>query len=341
MPEKILNGNNHLDAKALRFAVDAAGLAVFAMDLSTGEYLWNEHLRAMLGVPGDCALDYEGFLAMVHPEDRERVRAAGLAAIDPKGSGAYDCEMRMVRPDGETVWVRARGQTAFLRRDKGRRRPARIIGVARDETERVRSLAQKDLLIREMSHRVKNSLQTVATLLDIQTRMERDPFLRERLEEARGRVSSVAKVHQHLYGSRTLARVPLSLYLRDVVRDLAFHHEAERRGIDTVVEAEEVEVPSGQATDIGLIVNELVCNAFRHAFPDDRSGTIRVSVGIREGALDLRVEDDGIGTGCEPPEREGSLGMMVVRTLADQLGAGLELDCRRGCRVALRIPLVP
>jgi len=339
MPGKMVSDHKHLDAKALRFAVDAAGLAVFAMDIATGEYLWNEHLRAMLGVPGDVPLDYEGFLAMVHPEDRDRVRAAGLAALDPKGTGAYDCEMRMVRADGEIVWVRARGQTAFSRR--GGRRATRIIGVARDVSERVRSLAQKDLLVREMSHRVKNSLQTVTTLLSIQTGMERDPLLRAKLEEARGRVSSVAKVHQHLYGSRTLAQVPLALYLRDVVRDLAFHHEAERRGIEVEVEAEDIEVPSGLATDIGLIVNELVCNAFRHAFPDGRTGRVQVLAHLREGALDLRVEDDGIGTGCEPPEREGSLGMMVVRTLADQLGAGLELDCRQGCRVALRIPVVP
>ena len=154
-------------------------------------------------------------------------------------------------------------------------------------------LDHKDLLIREVNHRVKNALMTVTTLLDLQRRMEPDDSVRSRLATARGRVAAIANLQRHLYKGRTLARVEMSAYLGDLAAELVEHLGGGRLRVEVDVQA--MDLPSEVAVPIGLVVNEFVTNACKHAFPEGRTGTIRIGLWCRGADILVQVEDDGVG----------------------------------------------
>jgi two-component sensor histidine kinase len=187
----------------------------------------------------------------------------------------------------------------------------------------------KDLLLRELGHRTQNNLALVASVLSLQARGKDNPETREALEKAVARVQAIAGAHEHFHPHRHNGRVEMRPYLEklcahlgDTLRDV--------RPIAVTVEADALHLRTEQAVPLGLIANELVTNALKHAFPDDRSGTIRVVL-KRGSSLDLIIEDNGIGCPVHKNER---LGSRLTRLLVEQLGATLAWeDASPGCRV--------
>jgi len=187
----------------------------------------------------------------------------------------------------------------------------------------------KDLLLRELGHRTKNNLALVASVLSLQARTKEGSGARSALEKAVTRVQAIASAHEHFQPFRQNGRVEMRPYLEklcmhlvDTLRDV--------RPIAVKVEAEDVHLPTEQAVPLGLIVNELVTNALKHAFPDDRSGKVGV-VPKRGSFLHLLVEDNGVGCPLHKNER---LGSRLTRLLAEQLGAKLAWEeASPGCRV--------
>ncbi|MER8473853.1 ATP-binding protein [Mesorhizobium sp. M1328] len=158
----------------------------------------------------------------------------------------------------------------------------------------------KDLLLQELSHRTKNNLAMVSSLLSLQARMKSSPEAREALEKAVRRIHAIADAHDHFRPSSHNGQVEMRSYIEelcghlgDTLRDI--------RPIAVKVDAEEVNLPTEQAIPLGLIVNELVTNALKHAFPGDRGGTIAVKL-FRDPSLVLTVADDGVG--CHPTKME-------------------------------------
>ncbi|MDQ8730538.1 sensor histidine kinase [Bradyrhizobium sp. LHD-71] len=195
---------------------------------------------------------------------------------------------------------------------------------------------QKDLLLSELGHRTQNNLAMVISVLSLQARSKTSPETRAALANAVARVQAIASAHQHFQPVRQNGSVEMRLYLEELCRHLG-DSLRDVRPIAIKVESDAVHLPTEQAVPIGLITNELVTNAFKHAFPDDRSGTVRVILKKTTTSLVLAIEDNGVG--C-PTDRQEHIGSRLIRLLAEQLEAKLTYeDAGPGCRV--RVEFIP
>ncbi len=199
------------------------------------------------------------------------------------------------------------------------------------------SLREKEALLQEVHHRVKNNMQVVSSLLNLQVRHTTDEECRAILREGQSRIRSMSLVHEQLYQSQDLSNVDLAGYIRKLVTNLFILYRPDATNIRMETELEELRLDINSAIPFGLILNELLSNALRHAFPGDRPGLIRIRLRRRPtGAVELRIEDDGVGL----PEgldyrRAESLGLQIVNLLVGQLDAALEVDGTKGTAVTL------
>ncbi|PYR45176.1 MAG: hypothetical protein DMF89_25840 [Acidobacteria bacterium] len=191
------------------------------------------------------------------------------------------------------------------------------------------SLREKEVLLKEVHHRVKNNLQVISSLLSLQARHLVDVEARQMLAESQDRVQSIALVHEKLYQSKNLSRVDFDDYVKVLVANLVHSMTGDERGISCTVALEGISLPVDVAIPCGLIVNELVTNSLKHAFPDSTRGSIRVDLRRADkGRLELAVEDDGVGLPSDFDVHEASsLGLELVMTFAEQLEA--DVDVRR------------
>jgi two-component sensor histidine kinase len=218
---------------------------------------------------------------------------------------------------------------------------ANLIGVAIERqvvTERLeQAVAHQSLLVRETSHRVKNSLALVASLLDLQARDAAEEQVAAALREARARISAIAEVHDRIWRSEEQAHVDLAELLPRIVAGL--RPQAPEIRVDLNVQP--IVLSSERAMSVGLLVTELVTNAFKHAYPD-RRGVVRVfALTIPAQAIEIGVEDEGVGLppGFDPHDRErASLGLRVATSLAAQLGGRLAASSSPGARFAAVFP---
>jgi PAS domain S-box-containing protein len=212
----------------------------------------------------------------------------------------------------------------------------------KQKEERISSaLKEKDILLAEIHHRVKNNLQIVHSLLDLQSSRVTDTVARDMLRESRNRINSMAIVHQSLYGSDDLRRVDFAAVLRTLVPHLAASHAIDEQRARITIEATPVHLPLNSAIPCGLIVNELVSNAFKHGFPVGTSGTVLVSLQApTKDEVLLVVSDSGVGL----PDSfdiatSPSLGLKLVNLLASQLDGEITIERRNPTRFTLRFSL--
>ena len=200
------------------------------------------------------------------------------------------------------------------------------------------ALKEKEILLGEVHHRVKNNLQIIHSLLYLQSAKIKDESLSKLLKESQNRIKSMALIHQTLYESKDFARVDFGLFLDTLVPTLVGSYSTDPSLINLSVNAVDVSIPINAAIPCGLIVNELISNALKHAFPDGQTG--RIDVNLTNEAphtVVLSVSDDGIGVSDDfDPERPTTLGLQLVWLLADQLGAEITLNRSNPTRVQLR-----
>jgi PAS domain S-box-containing protein len=209
-----------------------------------------------------------------------------------------------------------------------------VMSIVRDITERRRaeemiqaSLREKEALLKEIHHRVKNNLQVTSSLLRLQAAAITDPGAREAFRESENRIRSMALVHEKLYQSSDLSRIDLADYLRSLA-ELLYKSAAmtpEKVAID--VTGGDIYLEIDDAVPCGLIVNELLSNGLKHAFPDRREGRIEIHLVEREGgSIFLSVRDDGVGL---PPgfrlDQAGTLGLQLVQGLVKQIDGTIEV----------------
>lgn len=208
----------------------------------------------------------------------------------------------------------------------------------RVESELLATIREKEALLRELNHRAKNNLQVVTALLSMQARRSDDEDFRSLVASARARIDAMARAHEQLHGSLDVSRIDFSLYLKDLSSSIYASHGGESRGILIELELERHELPLDRAVTAGLIVNELLTNAFKHAFTDAREGRIWLRFRARERLLELTIEDNGRGMDESQTARRTPLGLGLVATLAEQLDAALECDSGPGTRLRLTFP---
>jgi PAS domain S-box-containing protein len=205
------------------------------------------------------------------------------------------------------------------------------------------SLAEKETLLKEIHHRVKNNLQLVSSLLKLQSRKLDDPRLLAIFQEAQDRVRAMSLIHQKLYQSANVSQIPAEDYLRSLVSLVAHTYAPLAPNVQTVVSADPVSLNPDVALPLGLIVNELVSNGFKHAFANVPAGHLTISLKSPSPArLILTVADDGIGLPEDfAPEKAASLGLRLVGYMLEQLTASMQVTRAGGTRFEVSFAVEP
>jgi PAS domain S-box-containing protein len=288
-----------------------------------------------------------GWASGVHPEDFQDCMDTFLAAFVERRS--FRMEYRLRRVDGAFRVILDQGVPRFEADgsfagyvgsciDVTEMREA-ANSVARLNTELQRRVTEREVLLRELHHRVKNNLQLISSILNLQARFLHGDA-KALFEEGQTRVHAIALVHEKLCASESMTDVDLVAYARDLATIIR-HALGDTSRIDLVVEGSSTQVAADQAVPCGLLINELVTNAFKHAFPHGRAGTIVVGVTpLPDKRIKLFVKDNGVGL----PELvdtllPSTLGLDLVATLARQLDASLEIMRMGGTTVVLTLPL--
>jgi two-component sensor histidine kinase len=202
--------------------------------------------------------------------------------------------------------------------------------------EQQRLLQEKERLLKEIHHRVKNNLQVVMSLLNSQADSLVDKAALSAIQESQHRVQAMALIHQKLYQAEGVARIPMHDYIEEVV---AYLHESYclDQLVRFQVEVEPIELDVTQAVPLGLIINEVITNAFKYAFPDGRPGTVRLSLHrLEEATYQLTIADDGVGLPAHyDPSQSHSLGMTLLHGFSGQLGGELTITSPPGLTISL------
>lgn len=207
------------------------------------------------------------------------------------------------------------------------------------ETQLRNSLREKEVLLKEVHHRVKNNLQIVSSMLNLQMDQISDPAALELFQESQSRVRSIALFHEKLYQSKDLAQIDIAEYLKSIASALLATYGVGPERLGLIVNAEPIPLSVDAAISCGLIVNELISNAVKHAFPRGRSGTVAVRFHGEGTSAILEVADDGVGFPAAVDFRNAStLGLKLVSILTEQVRGSLDLDRTSGTRFTIRFP---
>ncbi len=354
-------GSEALSLDGFRLAIEAAPTGKLVIDASGTIVLVNRRAEALFGYARAELLGKP--LELLVPE-RYRVghrslRAAFVASPSERSMGSGR-ELFGLCADGTEVPIEiglqpfeAGGRRLVLAYviDIRQRREAALererlldslrelnVTLAANASRLEASLRERETMLAEIYHRVKNNLQIVSSLMRLQMRTLDEPSAKIALMDCDSRVRTMALIHEQLYAANDLRRVELGGYLRRLTTQLVSAYEETSARVRLELEISPVELGVDRAIPCGLIVNELVTNALRHAFPGDRRGTISVSLKeIDDRNVQLIVADDGIGAGdLRPDGAKGSLGLVLVDALVTQLGGRLESDGLAGVRRTLQ-----
>ncbi|MBM4240842.1 MAG: response regulator, partial [Euryarchaeota archaeon] len=193
------------------------------------------------------------------------------------------------------------------------------------------SLKEKEILLREVHHRVKNNMQIISSLIGLQSEYAGDKDVVEMFEDGKNRIRSMALVHEKLYQSENIAQIDFAEYIRSLITGLLNSYKLDDETINLKLNVDKVLLDIDTAIPCGLIINELVSNSLKHAFPDNRKGEVGVTLNSADKNFKLIVSDDGVGF---PEDLEftntETLGLRIVNTLVAQLDGDIQLDRSKG-----------
>lgn len=311
----------------LRTIIDTVPDRIYAKDQDTRFILNNlAHLHA-LGVRTQAeALGRTDF--DFRPQQLAERYAKQDRGVLELGQPLVHVEEQTLLPTGEPGWLLC--SKVPLRDSEGN--VIGVVGITRDITEQKRaqaaleaSLREKEVLLKEIHHRVKNNMQVISSMLRLQSNYIDDPKILELFNETQNRVRSMALIHEQLYRSQDLAHIDFAAYVRTLAGQLARSYESSAH-VTLQVEVEGITLGVDAGIPCGLIINELVSNAYKHAFSGRRSGTIWVKMQQQDDHVQLSVRDDGVGFPKEVDFRNTeSLGLQLVTTLTDQLEGTIRL----------------
>ncbi len=306
--------------------VDADGLYTYA----------NPVVEKILGFKPDELVGKVHFYDLFAPDVREELKAGALAAFAQKGSFQAFVNPNL-RKDGARVILETSG-SPILDRD-GNLRGYR--GADIDITERVRteealrdSVALKETLMKELQHRVKNSLAVVSGLLGLEMEGIANARCHAAFEKTRGRIRSVSSLYERLYRASDIDTVDLRAHVGGLAEDLFKTYTP--KGVRLTTRLDEVRLDTKRAVPLGLILNELVTNALKYAYTGGATGEIRVELARSDDGIRLSVADDGAGLPRDfDPAESGGTGMSLVRMLAAEIDGELTFERQKGTRISL------
>jgi len=339
--EKLRNSEERL-----RLALKATNDVVWDWDVIKDAQLWNEAGTRVFGWTEivEHPVSAGWWLERVHPDARQRVNDRFFEVVNNPDNTHWQDEYRFIRTDGSYADVLDRGYV--LRDSEGK--AVRMIGAMLDITERKlaeeeirKALADNQALLRELYHRTKNNMYVISSMLAYQSAILPDERLQRVVLETENRIRAMALVHEMLYQSQSLSRIDFSVYLRELLGYLQISYSSASKNINLNLELAPVELLIDYAVPSGLVVNELVVNAFKHAFPNGRSGQVNIRLArIGKNEVELEIQDDGVGfpPGFDP-KKATTMGLQIVRrTVEHQLGGKLDFRPTSGvhCRIRFR-----
>ena len=333
--EKALQDNE----RRLKKAQQTAHVGDWEWEIASGRVHWSDELYRIYGyTPHEIAPDYALIVEAMHPESRDVFLAAIDAAL--KGESPFEMDYIFFRKDGSEAVLHTIGQV--FRNDNGD--PERMVGIVQDITERKHAeekmktaLWEKEILLKEIHHRVKNNLQIVGSMLRLQSRQILDEETRILFEESRNRVQAMSLIHERLYRTENLAYISFREYVDELVANIYALAPGNASHIQKHISVEDIILNVNHAIPCGLIINELVSNSLRHAFPDARKGAIEIRMhDDKKGIVILFVKDNGIGfpDGTDLAHTK-TLGLQLVLSLVKQLNGTIEIDKSEGAVIRI------
>jgi len=324
----------------LQLATDSGHIGIWDRDIQSGTLLWNDKMFEIYGVSKNSFTpSFDAWQHCLHPEDYDRAMEASRAAF--LGEQEFIIEYRILLPDGAMKWIRADSRVI---RDAGGK-PLRMIGINRDISKRKfeeiksqASLREKEMLLKEIHHRVKNNLQVISSMLSMQARNVGDETVLSVLRESQNRVRAMAAVHSMLYKSNNFAEINFGVYIQDMAKQLFSSYNINPEVISLSISVENVLLSIETAIPCGLIINELISNALKHAFPDNKTGEIKIELSQGNSEIRIIFEDNGVGF----PEnvdfkKADTLGLDLINLLVEQLEGTIELHRNGGTRYMIML----
>ncbi len=314
------------------FELSGVGIAHVALD---GRFIEvNQQLCRITGYTAD-EIKQLSFEDITHPDDiatdLEFARQLLAGEID-----RYSMDKRYIRKDSSDVWVNLTGSLVLNRDGSPRHFIAVVeeIGARKKAESAVRdSLAEKEVLLQEIHHRVKNNMQVISSLLSLQAANIEDRRLRGLVQESQSRVRAMALIHEILYDSGDLSSIDLETYLTRLTANLSRMYRPHAGLVTLEVDSEDLMLKIDAMVPCGLAISEIVSNSLKYAFPGDRSGRIEIRASsTAHGEVEIVVRDDGVGIPADVDIRStGTMGMSLVLGLIEkQLGGKIELDREGG-----------
>jgi len=249
----------------------------------------------------------------------------------------FDAEYRVLNKTGQWIWILDRG-TVIERDADGK--PLRMTGVEMDIAQRKQSeqalrnnLAEKEVLMREIHHRVKNNMQVISSLLSLQAGYTSNEEAHALFKDLEMRIRSMALVHEKLYRSTDLREIDFGEYLPDLLNSILIQYPDRQGHLSVSIDVVDVILPVDKAVPCGLILSELLTNIFKHAFPDQQQGEISIAMHRqKDGMISLQVADNGVGIHVNLDEQaEKTFGLSILKMLVEhQLGGTVNMDGTKG-----------
>lgn len=332
-----------LSEERLQMALAGSGDGLWDWNITTKEVYFSPRWQQMLGyevneLPGHIGT----WESLIHPDDKpSHMEALALHMQDSRVPYAFD--YRIKTKLGGWKWIGNYGQVV-TRNENGD--AVRMSGTHKDisdrkqrEQELAESLAEKNVMLQEIHHRVKNNLQIICSLLNLQTQSS-DPQIVEIMKESQNRVKSMALVHENLYKSENLSKINLESYVQDLSKNLLRSYHSKTSAIKISVAVSNISLDIDTAVPCGLIINELVSNALKYAFPQQQQGEVKISIFKADNQdVILNIADDGIGL---PPEinieQINTMGLRMVTALIRQISGTLSVNREAGSSFTISFP---
>jgi len=339
-PRKQIEETLRRSESQLVHAQELAHMGSWVWYFDEDRYDWSNELYRIFGAEPGSVISWPILLELVHPDDREKFERLAFQTI--RTGELFTMEYRVIHPGGAERIVSARGHVL----PPSGSQPARMVGIARDVTDeramerRLRAaINEKEVLLKEAHHRVKNNLQVISSLLGLQGRQLADPVARDVLREAESRVQSIALVHETIYKSKDIGLLDLSAYIRRLIGVVQSMYSGAEL-LEIAVDVGPIRLGIDTAVQCGLIVHELVTNALKHAFVGRKDGRVWISMHrVNESDLALEVGDNGVGLPVNVDMHAvRTLGLRLVCRLTAQLGGEITLTREGGTRFTIRFP---
>ncbi len=310
------------------------------LDISTGSMEWSDEFIRICGyeeISFKPTLDR--FFKIIHPEDKEN--AISIVKQSIENDTPYDFQLRIIRKDGQIRFVQASGEV--IKANNGN--PDMIVGSILDVTDRVLKdakikslLLEKELLLKEVHHRIKNNMDTIYSLLTLQSFNETNPLIIDSLQSAATRVQSMMILYNKLYRSNDHNTASMRSYIPTLMEEVLGIFP-QSRSISIVTDIDDIVLTSEKLSPLGIIINELTTNSIKYAF-DNYDGEIDVKVVRDNGEVSVRYKDNGKGLPEHNTlENSNGFGIQLIDTLVKQIDGRVEIERDCGTIFTIRFPL--